>query len=147
MDVVQTFVADFCEDSNEIVQKSEPGIVPTTFTLWRRIALKQLRRIEQNNQGVCRLDLLMQLFATEVDCELLQHVYKPVLVSQYKEIILTQHKYLPEDISQFADRLHESPSFKRLVNALAEFLTLMELCHDLVTRLQDYGITQYIDEE
>lgn len=60
---------------------------------------------------------------------------------------MRDRRYLPEKLLPHLSKLENNKEFKRLVGALAEWLTLMEFCQDLVQRLQNYGITQYIDEE
>jgi len=48
---------------------------------------------------------------------------------------------LPEQIIPNLKKIENQPSYKKLVFVLSEWLTLMELCEDLVHRLQHYGIT------
>ena len=41
--------------------------------------------------------------------------------------------------------LKESSSFEKLVRCLSQWLALMELCDDLLERVQLYGHAQYLD--
>ena len=103
------------------------------------MALKQLKKIaEKKNYPV---DKLMHLFSNTVDQEILEHKLRPLLSEQYKLCITRDHKYLPENILSHVTKFEDAPGYQRLVGALAEWLTLMEMCEDLVQRLQHYGIT------
>jgi len=48
---------------------------------------------------------------------------------------------IPARIRENFDDLHESESYGRLLECIAEWFTLMELCEDLVERVQLYGIS------
>ena len=62
-------------------------------------------------------------------------------------MINESHKYMPENLAKHADDLKSSNQFERLMNCLAEWLALMELCEDLLNMISLYGISSYIDEE
>ena len=43
------------------------------------------------------------------------------------------------------DTLKDQPSFQKLIRVLSEWFALMELCDDLLERIDNYGIAHYID--
>lgn len=43
--------------------------------------------------------------------------------------------------------LEDSHQYKRLIESIANWYALMELCEDLIDRVKLYGISQYLDEE
>lgn len=45
------------------------------------------------------------------------------------------------------DILNQAPSFTKLKAVLAEWMALIELCDDLLERIELYGIAHYIDIE
>lgn len=42
--------------------------------------------------------------------------------------------------------MQNSPQYNRLVEVIAHWFTLIELCEDLMERVKLYGISAYLDE-
>ena len=49
------------------------------------------------------------------------------------------------NFDRYMQVLKESTSYTKLVGCLSQWLALMELCDDLLERLQLYGHAQYLD--
>ncbi len=75
-----------------------------------------------------------------MDQEILEQKLRPMLSELYKLRINNDPIYLPENIRCHVTKFKHAPEYQRLVGALSEWLTLMEMCEDLVQRLQHYGI-------
>ena len=54
---------------------------------------------------------------------------------------------LPQSLQAHMDALEASQEYQRLVESIANWYALMELCEDLINRIKLYGISQYLDEE
>ena len=82
----------------------------------------------------------MHLFSNVVDQEILEIKLRLLINEQYKLCITSYHKFLPKDIQCHMTKFEHASGYQLLVGALAEWLTLMELCEDLVKRLEHYSI-------
>lgn len=79
-----------------------------------------------------------------MDLDLLEQ-FRSRVSKRYRETIIHEQKYIPTQFTNLpADG---SKSYDRLVASLAEWLTLMELCEDLIHRLMDYNIICIYDFE
>lgn len=101
---------------------------------------------------------VMHAFTTRVDCETLDKPYLRVITELYQNKLRTipathettngSGSFVPHGLLNF-DRymevLKESSSYEKLVRCLSQWLALMELCDDLLERLQLYGHAQYLD--
>lgn len=161
------------EDAQQLcylIEKMEPPYTPATFTLWRRVALKRVRKevlglstthnIDQDLEleVVRKCRAVMNAFTTRVDCETLDKPYLHVITDLYQnklrsipathETTNTSGSFVPQGLLNF-DRymevLKESSSYEKLVRCLSQWLALMELCDDLLERLYLYGHAQYLD--
>ena len=55
-------------------------------------------------------------------------------------------KYIPlNGLSEYMETLKDQPAFNKLIRVLSEWFALMELCDDLLERIEIYGIAHYID--
>ena len=63
-------------------------MLPMTFSLWRRVALKHLRELKPSHFDYYQ-------FAVEVDLTLLEQ-YRSKVCQRYKAVIIKEDKYLPE---------------------------------------------------
>lgn len=125
---IQSFVGDYLVMSSTLLARTQPNYLPVTFTIWRRVALLHLPDTE---------DTTLTQFATKVDLELLE-LFRQSVARRYRQAIISENKYIPTELSLAT--LKQSHHFEMLANALAEWLTLMELCDDLMHRMVDYKI-------
>ena len=121
-----------CVDMLPITQ---PNFLPVTFTLWRRVALKNLDIINDVNR--------LHQFSKLVDIDLLEQ-YRHKVSERYRTAILEDdaHCNIDKMFPQYRE-LFSTKQFQKLINTLAEWLTLIELCDDFLTRMVDYGLTDY----
>lgn len=54
---------------------------------------------------------------------------------------------LRENYNQSLEEVEKTPEYARLLEAVASWYASMELCEDLLDRVQLYGISCYLDEE
>ena len=52
---------------------------------------------------------------------------------------------MSSNITEELIELKTAPEFKRLVKALAEWMVLIELCKDFITRIETYELSIFID--
>lgn len=51
---------------------------------------------------------------------------------------------MPEQFRKHFDELQDSEEYARLIESVAQWFSLIELCEDLVERIQLYGIFNYL---
>ena len=54
---------------------------------------------------------------------------------------------MPKRIRENLEIIIESEQYSRLIQCIAEWFSLMELCEDLIERVKLYGISAYMDEK
>lgn len=89
----------------------------------------------------------MTQFTRKVDLELLNDVFYKQVQRQYLSKIRDHQKYVPKELSEYLEVLKDKDSYKRLLNCLSEWMTMMELCDDLFARIKLYGIAEILDEK
>lgn len=45
-ELITTYIQDYMEMSHPLISQTQPNLLPVTFTLWRRVALKHLRKLK-----------------------------------------------------------------------------------------------------
>lgn len=53
---------------------------------------------------------------------------------------------MPETIRKNMEVIQQSQQYGKLIDSIANWYALMELCEDLIERVKLYGISQYLDE-
>jgi len=53
---------------------------------------------------------------------------------------------MPETLRDNMGEIEKSKQYGRLIESIANWYALMELCEDLIERVKLYGISQYLDE-
>ena len=71
--------------------------------------------------------------------------FKKLVYTRYKEVILEDASYLPERFHPDFSSLKDCREYDRLVSAIAEWFTLIELSEDLVQRVADSQIMHFHD--
>lgn len=87
----------------------------------------------------------MESFSRKVDSDLLQKYRREIVKCYARALNKNEAGYLPESLKSCADKLKNSPHFGKLMDCLAEWFTLMELCEDLLHRVIDYKILEIQD--
>lgn len=138
------------------IHRAEAPYLPLTLTTYRAVAHKKFKAqlLEKVRNGVdVKIDQVSSEFAHRVDRELLDQQFFHVLVAQYhrkiQEHSLSNSDYhqLPGKIRENFEMIKVSEEYARLVQCIAEWFALMELCEDLIERIKLYGIAQYFDAD
>lgn len=99
----------------------------------------------------------MDRFSKRVDLELLDRDFLKTLTGLFEAKLrqpLTKnsssvaHNSVPSSLINFErymDLLKESSCYEKLITCLSSWMALMELCDDLLERMQLYGHAQYLD--
>ena len=129
---VDLHVKEYMTQCIEMLPITQPNFLPVTFTLWRKVALSNLDILNDVNK--------MHQFSKSVDIDLLEQ-FRSQVSDRYRTAILEDdaHCNIDKMFPQYRE-LFSSKQFQKLVNTLAEWLTLIELCDDFLTRLVDYGL-------
>lgn len=160
LDEVQEIITDNVliplSESKNLLKKTEGAMMPLTVTLHRTIAYKKfkMKLIEKLNRSESvNVEEVSSRFCKTIDRDLLDNQYYYTLVNQYarriREYKVTQKNFarLPETLQENIKTLEDSVEYKRLVQTIAAWYALMELCEDLIERVKLYGISQYLDEQ
>ena len=68
-----------------------------------------------------------------------------MVAEEYARKLREHNKYVPKELAEYMDVLSKSQNYQRLTVCLSEWLTALEMCDDLLERVQAYGIGHYID--
>jgi hypothetical protein len=154
LDEIQTIITDNVliplSESRNLLHKTEGAMMPLTVTLHRNIAykkfkLKVLEKLDKSES--VNVEEVSSLFCKSIDRDIVDKQFYNTLVAQYarriREYKLTQKNFmrLPETLQSNIKTLEESAEYKRLVQSIASWYALMELCEDLIERVKLYGIS------
>eukprot|EP00347_Sterkiella_histriomuscorum_P015385 403357217 len=135
------------DENMRLIQKSGIPMLASTFTLWRKLLYNQAKIQSQNtNQNFSEFN---QIFINVIDQKVLSLKFIPLLKQIYKNKLvnennsqLLQVQYKSELFQQFEKDYGESKSYLRLIDEYIEYLLNLELCDDLISRIQLYQIIQ-----
>lgn len=126
--------------------KNDGPYMPMTVSLYRTVAFKMFKRQFSNTQN----PTIYASFCQKVDRELLDKQFYFEIVKQYHRKI-QQHKLnsdlfekMPTQFQANFEQLQTSDQYGRLIETVAQWFSLIELCEDLVERIQLYGIFNYL---
>lgn len=160
LDEIQTIITDHVliplSESRKLLYKTEGAMMPLTVTLHRNIAyrkfkMKLLEKIDKSES--VNVEQVSSVFCKSIDRDIIDKQFINVLIANYARRIrnykLTQKNFvrLPETLQSNIKTLEESAEYKRLVQSIASWYAMMEMCEDLIERIKLYGISQYLDEE
>lgn len=118
------------------------------FKAFKRYVAENLETGNLLEEKTFNLQALSSHFCQKVDLETLDTHYFPVLSGQYHRMLQTHHQKLPTSkLSENIDLIRQSPQYGRLLEVISQWFALMEMCEDLVSRVDTYGISQYIDQD
>lgn len=86
---MELYISDYLQMCEPLLESTQPNLMPVTFTLWRRMALKHLKTLEQENQGLVRKDDLLHRFSCLVDQKLLTQ-FRKLVCQRYKSVIMNE---------------------------------------------------------
>lgn len=82
----------------------------------------------------------------KVDQGHLNDNYYKSIVNQYKHKLRKHNKYVPiEEVKKHFDFMVQTHNYRKLIGIMAEWLALIEVCDDLLNRIEIYGIAHYLD--
>lgn len=89
---------------------------------------------------VTEINALKYEFSHKAD-KLLLEQFRENLVEHYENQIQKDHNILPKTVTDDLKDLKESKECKLLIRTLAEWMVLIELCKDLLDRVETYDIS------
>ncbi|CDW74731.1 UNKNOWN [Stylonychia lemnae] len=152
--IIEHCVTEQFDLAIKVIGKCEPPFMPLTFSMWRKHSLNKLRTYladvtDANGNSLLQVDVIMGYMSNKIDNEYLDQKYLPLLVEQYLFKLRQNEKYMTQpqlnDLSNYMDTLKTQPAYEKFLRVLAEWFALMELCDDLMERIEEYGIAHYVD--
>ena len=65
---------------SSLIKRGEPPFTPTTFSLWRKVAMRRVRKnVLSSDQNCIRIEDVMDTFSRKVDEHLLDHEFFQIL--------------------------------------------------------------------